>query len=48
MVVHGDYSPNNAGPVMYLDLFDPVFLIALLWMLDRKRREESIGQVKSS
>jgi hypothetical protein len=41
MVVHGDYSPNNAGPVMYLDLFYPLYLIALLWLLNRKRTEEA-------
>jgi hypothetical protein len=40
MVVHGDYSPNNAGPVMYIDLFYPVFLVALLWLLNQKKSEE--------
>lgn len=40
MVVHGDYSPNNAGPVMYMDIFYPIFLIFLLWLLRQKKREE--------
>ena len=44
MVVHGDFSPNNAGPVMYMDLFYPVFLIVLLWLLHRKRSEEGISR----
>jgi len=43
MVVHGDYSPNNAGPVMYIDLFYPLFLIVLLWLQHRKRSEEAIS-----
>jgi hypothetical protein len=43
MVVHGDYSPNNAGPVMYMDLLYPVFLIVLLWLLHRKRIGETGG-----
>jgi len=29
MVVHGDYSPNNAGGVMYVDLLLPIALAAL-------------------
>ncbi len=42
MVVHGDISPNNVGLVIYMDLLYPVFLIALLWLLHRKRMEEGI------
>jgi hypothetical protein len=30
MVAFGNYSPNNAGPVMYMDLFYPFFLAGLL------------------
>jgi hypothetical protein len=30
MVAFGNYSPNNAGPVMYMDLFYPLFLAGLL------------------
>jgi hypothetical protein len=44
MVVNGNYAPNNAGPVMYMDLFYPVFLIVLLWLLHRKRSEEAAGR----
>jgi len=44
MAVHGDFSPNNAGPVMYMDLFYPVFLVVLLWLLHRKRSEEGISR----
>ncbi|RPI39983.1 MAG: hypothetical protein EHM53_03655 [Methanoregulaceae archaeon] len=47
MVVQGNYAPNNAGPVMYIDLFYPLFLIVLLWLLERKRSEESAGPEKS-
>jgi hypothetical protein len=43
MLAHGDYSPDNAGPVMYIDLLYPVFLIALLWLLHQKRREDGTG-----
>lgn len=48
MVVHGDYSPNNAGPVMWLDLLYPIFLIVLLWLLHRKKNEELAGPGKST
>ncbi len=48
MLAHGDYSPNNAGPVMYIDLFYPVFLIVLLWLLQRKKREDLLTQKTSS
>jgi hypothetical protein len=44
MVVNGNYAPNNAGPVMYMDILYPVFLIALLWMSHRKRSEETGGR----
>lgn len=43
MLIHGDYSPNNAGPVMYVDLFYPLILIALLWLLLRMQGEETGG-----
>jgi hypothetical protein len=43
-LAHGDYSPNNAGPVMYIDLFYPVVLIVLLWLMQRKRSEEAAGR----
>lgn len=40
MVVFGNYSPNNAGPVMYMDLFYPLFLAGLLilYYLRKERR----------
>jgi hypothetical protein len=41
MIVHGDYSSNNAGPVVYMDLFYPLFLLGLLWLLQRKKFEEA-------
>ena len=38
LVVQGDTAPNNAGAVMYMDIFFPVFLAALfLWYWKRKR-----------
>lgn len=36
LVVHGNVSINNAGPVMYMDLFYPVFLGTLLFLYSRK------------
>jgi len=36
LVVHGNESINNAGPVMYMDLFYPVFLGTLLFLYSRK------------
>ncbi len=41
MVAHADFSPDNAGPVMWLDLLYPLFLIGLLWLLFLKKREEA-------
>lgn len=39
LVVHGNASINNAGPVMYMDLLYPVFLGALLaWYDGMKKR----------
>jgi hypothetical protein len=32
LVVNGNTSPNNAGPVMYIDLLYPLFLAGLLIM----------------
>jgi hypothetical protein len=48
MVVNGNYSPNNAGPVMYMDILYPVFLVGLLLLLHRKRSEEVTRLEKSS
>jgi len=45
MAVHGDYALNNAGPVMWLDLLYPLYLLALLWLLNRKRDEASAGHI---
>jgi len=36
LVVHGDVSINNAGPVMYVDLLYPVFLGVLLFLCARR------------
>jgi len=36
LVVHGDVSINNAGPVMYVDLLYPVFLGILLFLCARR------------
>lgn len=36
LVIHGDVSINNAGPVMYMDLLYPVFLGTLLFLYSRK------------
>ncbi|MDD1706272.1 MAG: hypothetical protein LUQ12_04465 [Methanoregulaceae archaeon] len=37
-VVHGDAAAGNAGGVMYLDLFYPLFLAALLILYHTKKR----------
>ena len=39
MVVNGNFAPNNAGAVMYMDLFYPLLLAGLLVLLHRKRKE---------
>jgi len=39
MVVHGNYAPNNAGGVMYMDLLYPIFLGVLLIYLHKKKNE---------
>jgi len=36
LVAHGDVSINNAGPVMYMDLFYPVLLAVLLFWYYRR------------
>lgn len=43
MVVNGNYAPNNAGPVMYIDLFYPLVLLGLLWLLVKMGKEEVTG-----
>ncbi len=40
MVVNGNFAPNNAGAVMYMDLFYPLLLAWLLIRLHKKREEE--------
>jgi len=45
LVVHGNASINNAGPVMYMDLLYPVFLGALLALYDRMKKRMQIRQV---
>lgn len=37
LVVHADFSPNNAGAVMYIDLFYPLILATLLIWYRRVR-----------
>ncbi len=38
LIFHGDIAVNNAGPVMYMDLFYPIFLFALIaWYHLNKR-----------
>jgi hypothetical protein len=48
MLAHGNYSPDNAGPVMYMDLFYPLFLVILLWLWQKRRSGEAAGQGRSS
>jgi hypothetical protein len=43
MVVNGNYAPNNAGPVMYIDLLYPLFLAGLLVLLQRNRSKVAAG-----
>lgn len=45
LVVHGNTSINNAGPVMYMDLLYPVFLGALLAWYDRMKKRLQTRQV---
>lgn len=37
LVAHADFSPNNAGAVMYIDLFYPLILAGLLIWYRRER-----------
>ncbi|WAI02220.1 hypothetical protein OU421_04940 [Methanogenium organophilum] len=39
MVANGNFAPNNAGAVMYIDLFYPLVLAGLLVWLHRHRSE---------
>jgi hypothetical protein len=39
LVVFGNTAQYNAGPVMYLDLFYPLFLAALLILYHVKKKE---------
>jgi hypothetical protein len=39
LFMHGDTSPNNAGPVMYIDLLYPLFLASLLIWYRKKSAE---------
>lgn len=39
LVVHGDTSPGNAGMVMYIDLFYPLLLAALLVLYHVQKRK---------
>ncbi|WAI02205.1 DUF6790 family protein [Methanogenium organophilum] len=41
MVAGGNFAPNNAGAMMYMDLFYPLVLAGLLIWLHRKREEEA-------
>ena len=41
MVVNGNFAPNNAGVVMYMDIFYPLLLAGLLVWYHRKKNEES-------
>jgi hypothetical protein len=44
LVVHGNVSINNAGPVMYMDLLYPVFLGALLVFHNRMKNRVKMKQ----
>jgi len=43
LVVHGNTAVNNAGAVMYLDLFYPLFLAGLLILYHVKKQEAGQG-----
>jgi hypothetical protein len=43
MLAHRDHSPNNAGPVIYMELFYPLVLLGLLWLLLRMGKKEATG-----
>jgi hypothetical protein len=44
MVVNGNYAPNNAGPVMYMEILYPIFLMGLLYLLQRKKNADPAQQ----
>jgi hypothetical protein len=44
MVVNGNYAANNAGPVMYMDILYPIFLMGLLYLLQRKKNADPAQQ----
>jgi hypothetical protein len=44
LIVHGNTAANNAGAVMYLDLFYPLFLAGLLVLYHIKKQEDSTRQ----
>jgi hypothetical protein len=43
LVMLGDTAPNNAGPVMYMDLLYPLFLAGLLIWYRKLLEEENTG-----
>jgi hypothetical protein len=48
MMVNGNYAPNNAGPVMYMDIIYPIFLVGLLILLQRKKNADPAQQSNTS
>jgi hypothetical protein len=43
LVVHGNTAVNNAGAVMYMDLFYPLFLAGLLILFHIRKKEEGVA-----
>ncbi len=43
LVAHGDFAPNNAGPVMYMDIIYPIILAVLLIMYHQGKKAEKRG-----
>jgi hypothetical protein len=40
MFAHGDFAPDNAGPVLYMDIFYPVILVILLILYHQRIKAE--------
>lgn len=39
MLQHGNFSPDNAGPILYWDFLKPVALVTLYWLHSRYQAE---------
>jgi hypothetical protein len=44
MVTTHDFAPGNAGIIFYLDIFIPLFGVALLWLWFPGRRSSTVAR----